>query len=72
MSISTIAAFTKNAATCLASVPPGLPAGLTSSTKNNTAFGSVVGIVESTKGTMWLANTEGGINVGNETAGCDD
>lgn len=41
-------------------------------TKNNTAFGSVVGIVESPKGTMWLANTEGGIFVGNEISGFDE
>ena len=37
MSISTIAAFTKNAATCLADVPTGNAAGHTNSTKNETA-----------------------------------
>jgi len=37
MSISTIAAFTKNAATCLTDVPPGNTAGHTNSTKNETA-----------------------------------
>ncbi len=37
--------------------------------KGKTAFGSVIGIVESPKGTMWLANTEGGIFYGDEVVG---
>jgi len=37
MSISTIAAFNKNAATCLAAVPPGQPADRRNSIKNDTA-----------------------------------
>lgn len=38
-------------------------------TIDNQAFGSVVGIVESPKGTIWLANTEGGIFYGDEVSG---
>jgi ligand-binding sensor domain-containing protein len=37
--------------------------------KENTAFGSVVGIVESPKGTIWLANTEGALFYGDEVSG---
>ncbi|MBL7814070.1 MAG: histidine kinase [Saprospiraceae bacterium] len=40
--------------------------------KNNKAFGSVIGIAESPKGTIWLANTEGGIFYGNETVGFEE
>jgi ligand-binding sensor domain-containing protein len=38
-------------------------------TKDGVALGSIVGIEESPKGTIWLANTEGAIFSGNESMG---
>lgn len=38
-------------------------------THNGETLGSIVGITESPKGTIWLANTEGGIFYGNEAQG---